>query len=210
MTHGCANGHKGGALTPTKRERSRFWTGGMGGPGIPGATLPYPINKMRRYTMNIDLTPIIQAILALLAALITYKLVPWIKAKTTNEQRVYLKATIKTLVFAAEQLYGAGAGAEKLDYVVKELNKRGFDVDRAEIEATVNEFFGKISHETTATYTESMDADEMTDNQIRAVLIQVGASMSDIEACKTRAELEKLLDSYAVEATDPPTRGGVK
>lgn len=132
--------------------------------------------------MNIDLTPIIQAILALLAALITYKLVPWLKEKTTNEQRVYLKATLKTLVFAAEQLYGAGAGAEKLDYVICELKKRGFDADRAEIEATVNEFFGKISHETT-TYTESMDVDDMTDNQIRAVLLQAGASMSDIEAC---------------------------
>ena len=32
--------------------------------------------------MNIDLTPIFQAIIALLAALVTYKLVPWIKART--------------------------------------------------------------------------------------------------------------------------------
>ena len=32
--------------------------------------------------MNINLTPIIQAIIALLAALITYKLIPWIKANS--------------------------------------------------------------------------------------------------------------------------------
>lgn len=85
----------------------------------------------------IDLTPIFEAILALLAALVTHKLIPWIKARTTAEQQSLLTATVKTLVYAAEQLYGAGKGAEKLDYVVAELEKRGFSVDRAAIEAEV-------------------------------------------------------------------------
>lgn len=89
--------------------------------------------------MNIDLTPIFQAIIALLAALVTYKLVPWIKSKTTAEQQALLSATVRTLVYAAEQLYGAGKGAEKLDFVVGELEKRGFTADRAEIEAAVAE-----------------------------------------------------------------------
>ena len=88
----------------------------------------------------IDLTPIFQAVLALLAALITYKLIPWIKAKTTAEQRSLLMAVTSTLVFAAEQLYGAGAGAEKLDYVVRQLEERGFTVDRAAIEAVVKDY----------------------------------------------------------------------
>lgn len=95
--------------------------------------------------MNIDLMPILQAILALVAALITYRLIPWIKAKTSIEQQALLSATVKTLVFAAEQIYGAMAGEQKLQYVCDELEKRGFDVDRAQIEATVNEFFGKIT-----------------------------------------------------------------
>ena len=51
----------------------------------------------------IDLTPIFEAILALLAALVTYKLIPWIKARTTAEQQSLLAATVKTLVYAAEQ-----------------------------------------------------------------------------------------------------------
>lgn len=89
--------------------------------------------------MNIDLTPIIQAIIALLAAIITYKLVPWIKAKTTNEQQTLLSATVKTLVFAAEQLYGAGRGDEKLDYVVAQLESKGYTADRAVIEAVIKE-----------------------------------------------------------------------
>lgn len=88
---------------------------------------------------NIDLTPIIQAIIMLLAALITSKLIPWIKAKTTNEQQQYIAATIKTLVFAAEQIYGAGHGDYKLEYVQKALEAKGFTVDRAQIEAVIKE-----------------------------------------------------------------------
>lgn len=90
--------------------------------------------------MNIDLTAIFQAILALLAAIITYKVIPWIKARTNSEQQSLLKATIRTLVFAAEQLYGAGNGAEKLDFVVKQLEKQGFTANRVEIEAAVGEY----------------------------------------------------------------------
>lgn len=90
--------------------------------------------------MNIDLTPIIRAILALLAAIVTYKVIPWIKARTTNEQQTLLKAVTKSFVFAAEQLYGAGRGSEKLDYVVRSLEEQGYTADRAMIEATIKEY----------------------------------------------------------------------
>lgn len=86
---------------------------------------------------NIDLTPIIKALVMLIAGLITYKLLPWIKARATTEQLEAMETATTILVFAAEQMYGAGKGAEKLDYVVKELEKRGFTADRAAIEATV-------------------------------------------------------------------------
>lgn len=89
---------------------------------------------------NIDLTPLFQALIALLGAIITYKLVPWIKARTTNEQQEALRATVRTLVFAAEQVYGAGKGAEKLDYVIAQLAAKGYTVDRAEIEAAVYDY----------------------------------------------------------------------
>lgn len=46
---------------------------------------------------------------------------------------------MKALIFAAEQLYGAGKVSAKLDYVVDELEKRGFTADRVAIEATVKE-----------------------------------------------------------------------
>ena len=106
--------------------------------------------------MNIDLTPIFQAVIALLAALVTYKLIPWIKSKTTAEQQALLTATVRTLVYAAEQLYGAGHGAEKLDYVIKELEARGFTADRAAIEAAVAEELNRVeTYETTETVEEA-------------------------------------------------------
>lgn len=88
---------------------------------------------------HIDLTPIINAAIALIAAIIAKKLIPWIDARTTNEQKVMMRAAVKTLVFAAEQIYGAGGGSEKMDFVVNQLNKQGYTADRYEIEAAVRE-----------------------------------------------------------------------
>ena len=98
----------------------------------------------------IDLTPILQAVIGLLAALVTYKLIPWIKAKTSAEQQAMLKATIKTFVFAAEQIYGAGHGEEKLGYVANRLQEKGYTVNTAEIEATVKEYLNADKKEANA------------------------------------------------------------
>lgn len=94
--------------------------------------------------MNIDLTPIFQAAIALLYAIVIYKVIPWIRAKTTSEERSLLMAATKTLVFAAEQLYGAGNGADKLDYVIRQLEAEGFTADRAMIEATIKEHISQL------------------------------------------------------------------
>lgn len=95
----------------------------------------------------IDLTDIIQAVIALIVALITYKVIPWIKAKTTESQQAVLMATVRTLVYAAEQLYGAGKGKEKFTYVRQKLQEKGFDVDVDAIEAAVKEITIEITKE---------------------------------------------------------------
>ena len=59
-------------------------------------------------------------------------------------------------------------------------------------------------------YRESIDSDELTDNQLRAILIQLGATTEQISSNKTRKELEELLHSFSVEAGNPPASGGVK
>ena len=88
---------------------------------------------------GIDLTPLFQAVIAFLAALVTYKLVPWVQARTTAQQQELLRAAVSVAVYAAEQLYGAGAGKEKLMYVKGQLAKKGYNVDIDEIEAAVRE-----------------------------------------------------------------------
>ena len=87
----------------------------------------------------IDLTPLFQAVIALLAALITSRLIPWIKKKIGAEEMNMLNAATRTVVFAAEQIYGAGKGAEKMEYVISQLEKKGFTVDIDAIEAAVKE-----------------------------------------------------------------------
>lgn len=59
-------------------------------------------------------------------------------------------------------------------------------------------------------YQDGVDSDDLTDNQLRAILIQLGATDEQVSSNMTRAELETLLDSFAVEAVDPPADGGVK
>lgn len=95
----------------------------------------------------IDLTPILETIIALIAALVTYKLIPWLKARTTESQQAILMATVRTLVYAAEQLYGAGKGKEKFTYVRQKLQEKGFDVDVDAIEAAVKEITIEIAKE---------------------------------------------------------------
>ena len=92
------------------------------------------------FNTTIDVTQIIVAIIGLLSAIITYRIIPWIKANTTEKQQAIIRAAIQTAVYAAEQLYGAGHGQEKYDYAVDWLKSHGYDVDKAEIEAAVYEF----------------------------------------------------------------------
>lgn len=77
----------------------------------------------------IDLSNLIAAIFALIATLITSRLIPWIKSKTTAAQQEMLQAAINTAVYAAEQIYGAGHGDEKLKYAMESLKLKGYYAD---------------------------------------------------------------------------------
>lgn len=88
---------------------------------------------------GVDLTPLFQAVIAFLAALVTYKLVPWIQSRTTAQQQEMLRTAVSIAVYAAEQLYGAGNGKEKMMYVSEQLAKKGYRIDTDEVEAAVYE-----------------------------------------------------------------------
>ena len=91
--------------------------------------------------MNIDLTPILQAVIALLAALVTYRLIPWIKARTDESQLALMESALYGLVAAAENLNKQGRITDKLEWVRAQMMAKGFDVDVATIEAAVAELF---------------------------------------------------------------------
>lgn len=102
--------------------------------------------------MSVDLTEIIAVLISLLAMIITTIIIPKLKTliatRLTTEKQKTLDAIIKTLVYGAEQLYkgSSKAGAEKLSYVIRELQRRGYAVDRAAIEAQVLELSEKIKN----------------------------------------------------------------
>lgn len=86
-----------------------------------------------------NLTPILNAIIALVGVIITAVLIPYIKTKLTAEKRKTLSALIQTAVTAAEQIYkGSGRGKEKKIYVVSLLKSHGIDVDADEVLSEVD------------------------------------------------------------------------
>jgi len=105
----------------------------------------------------IDLTGIAVAVLSLLAVWVTTHVVPWIKARTTAEQRRVAKQLVKTAVYAAEQLYkGTGRGGEKLRYVEGRLADAGIKLDvdvitdmieAAVLELAIKRDWGSVTYE---------------------------------------------------------------
>ena len=72
-------------------------------------------------------------------------------------------STIRILVYAAEQVYGAGKGSSKYQYVQNELEERGLRVDAAAIEAAVREMNLISSWETSLTI--NTDGEEKKDGE---------------------------------------------
>ena len=77
----------------------------------------------------INLTPIINLAIALITALISAFAIPWLKSRTTAEQRTELLKWVDIAVAAAQQLYHQNSGAERLNYALGLLAEQGYDVD---------------------------------------------------------------------------------
>jgi len=77
----------------------------------------------------INLTPVLEAVVALAVTLITVFLIPWLKGKTTAAQREDLLNWVDIAVAAAQQLYHQCSGQQRLEYALSVLADRGFDVD---------------------------------------------------------------------------------
>lgn len=88
--------------------------------------------------MTIDITSIVEAVLALIGAIITVFVIPLLKSKTDAAQLEKIKMWVTVAVEAAEQIYvGSGRGAEKKAYVLEFLKSKGFNLEWDEIDAMI-------------------------------------------------------------------------
>ncbi len=98
--------------------------------------------------MTFDITSIIEAVIALISAVITVLLIPWIRTKTTESQRQKLVAWTKIAVAAAEQIFkGTGRGEEKKKYVISFLKGKGITFDENSINAAVEAAVKQLNSE---------------------------------------------------------------
>lgn len=85
-----------------------------------------------------DITPIIEAVIMLLSAVLTCVLVPMIRAKLSADQLATIKMWVQVAVNAAEQIYiGSGRGQEKKAYVMQFLDNKGFKLDTESLDKLI-------------------------------------------------------------------------
>ncbi len=85
-----------------------------------------------------NIAPIVEAAFALIAAIITAVVVPYIKSRTTATQQAEIAAWVRIAVTAAEQVYtGTGRGAEKKAFVVNWLEQHGITLDGIKLDAMI-------------------------------------------------------------------------
>ena len=94
-----------------------------------------------------DITQILLGIIILLGGLVSVFVIPYIKTHVSVEQLTILSGIAQTVVYAAEKIFGAKMGKDKLAYALdlaKKLlasKKLSFDEDviRAAIESQVQQ-----------------------------------------------------------------------
>lgn len=84
-----------------------------------------------------DLTPIFNAFIALIAALISAFVIPWIKKKTNQQDRDDMMKWIEISVAAAQQLYHQLNGSERKEYVQQFLLSKGYDISSKEVDNAI-------------------------------------------------------------------------
>ena len=85
-----------------------------------------------------DLTPIVNAVIALIASIITTFLIPWIKSKIDAAKLAQIVEWVGIAVRAAEQIYNeSGMGEKKKQYVLVFLADKGFTLDPNSINAMI-------------------------------------------------------------------------
>ena len=100
--------------------------------------------------MKLDITQIVIAVIGLMISAVSVYLIPYIRSKTTEEQRSKIRMWARIAVEAAEMIFReAGSGALKYQYVLDFLEAKGFQLNEQElkifIESAVLEMRNQIA-----------------------------------------------------------------
>lgn len=103
--------------------------------------------------MQVDITPIAEALLALIISIIAVVVLPrvktWLDARTTKADRENIMNLVKVAVNAAEQLYqsqtGEKLGAKRKEYVMNLLAAQNLNIDYDLLEAMVEDEVRKLN-----------------------------------------------------------------
>ena len=94
-----------------------------------------------------NLTPVLLALLILVAVLIICYLIPWIKTKTTAQQRDNIYFWVKMACSAAEQIFKSGEGQKKKQYVLEFLRSKNLTFDEDELDKMIEAVVLEINRE---------------------------------------------------------------
>ena len=94
-----------------------------------------------------DYTQIISAVIALISALVSAFLIPWLKTKIDANKLQTIKTYVEIGVKAAEQLYAATDGEEKKAYVNNFLAEHGIRFDVSTIDQLIEAAVLQLHHE---------------------------------------------------------------
>ena len=108
-----------------------------------------------------NITQILLGVIIIIGGLVSVFVIPYIRTHMTSEQITILTGIAQTVVYAAEKIFGAKMGADKLAYALNLakalLAKKGLtfdeDVIRAAIEAQVQQLSLEKTSVTTAPVT---------------------------------------------------------
>ena len=94
-----------------------------------------------------DYTQIISAVIALISALVSAFLIPWLNTKLDAIKLQTIKTYVEIGVKAAEQLYAATDGEEKKAYVINFLAEHGIRFDVSTIDQLIEAAVLQLHHE---------------------------------------------------------------
>lgn len=105
----------------------------------------------------VDITPFVEALIALAAAVIATFLIPWLRERYGNETIEKAKNLVHIAVYAAEKLYGAGNGDKKLAYAEQVLAQHKIKLDTATLFAMVEAEIKKMEQGEPITNVETVE-----------------------------------------------------